>query len=62
MHRLWLVLFMFYVTLVTVTAFDGTVINFGEELSNLQRNFPKHHFPMVRAQRFYFPIADMSRD
>ncbi|KAK5977521.1 hypothetical protein GCK32_014422 [Trichostrongylus colubriformis] len=62
MHRLWLTLFTICVTLLAVMAFDGTVINFGEELNNLQRSYPKHQFPVVRAQRFYFPIADMSQD
>ncbi|ETN76616.1 hypothetical protein NECAME_11539 [Necator americanus] len=61
MHRSWLILATFFISLLVVTAFDGTVINFGEALSNLQRSYPKHHFPVVRAQRFYYPIAEVNR-
>ncbi|CAJ0600417.1 unnamed protein product [Cylicocyclus nassatus] len=61
MLRLELVLVTICVLLLAVAAFDGTIINFGEQLSNLQRSFPKHHFPVVRAQRFYFPIAEVTR-
>ncbi|KAK6740033.1 hypothetical protein RB195_008479 [Necator americanus] len=61
MHRSWLILATFFFSLLVVTAFDGTVINFGEALSNLQRSYPKHHFPVVRAQRFYYPIAEVNR-
>ncbi|KAJ1372869.1 hypothetical protein KIN20_035158 [Parelaphostrongylus tenuis] len=58
MYRLWLLLVLVSLTFLTANTFDGTVINFGEQLSNLQRNYPRHHFP-VRSQRAHIPIKDI---
>ncbi|CAD6194105.1 unnamed protein product [Caenorhabditis auriculariae] len=56
----WLLLLFFFASLAFVSAYRLPMINFHEQLRNLQKSFPSYQFPVeARAPRKVFYVGGL---